>query len=484
MEKEKEIKQKKNHDGLLWIITIALLIGGTVGYYFVNDYLTEKKKQEFIETGLMSPDPVQEAISETTWEELPVGLIYEVPEELQEEYLGYAKAKYEKYKDLGPQQRVSEYTDVPLVYLEKREDVIPRYNEKPSDMLNNDFSLRYPDMFFGFIIHDEKITGNDSKYLATSENRNAQFGENFVQDKMNQILFVEDYYSNGGRLYGNETLARKYLGSANGGQIKRPQQYATARSLKSGFLEEKKNVVDGIFEYMFTAGNVVWNDAYQDAYEIMAIKNTEYFKEADNIDDFPEKYNDVDSWEDSYPVFYYPTKVWKIDNNTIVVDFEVVNGDRMASADMYEILAKLIQSNQTTVSKNLDFANYETIEYSENMYMVLGRFFDSEDITNGLLAEHGTHILNYTTLNNWYNGCWPFMDRGTYVFNDKAKDFLSDFYDLLENDLNSGKIPSTRQLLKKAASMNNISYNDAMSIYSSYYVYATMSVNSAPVDWD
>lgn len=491
MEENKKKKLKKT-------LLTCLLIGGCYLGYKIYQYV---EMQNLIKNGIVSPEPTLEAVDQKTFEELPVGVIYEVPEELQNQYLNSAKAKYEKYKDLGPQQTATDLWN-PDHYATEREDVVVRGNKKPSDMLNDDMSLRYPDMFFGFIIHDENITGSRSEvwesYATNQPNLDFRY-DGAMADKMNQIFYVEDQYLNGGinfaKAYGKnkEDLGDFYKTQLNDANVNAPHNpvlQSVVRGIESGFYGDNSNKdVKTLFSYMYMSGNPSL-DQYDTAYHYMNNSySSYYYNEVTKIDLLPEKYNDVKNLDDTCPVYFYPTKVWKIDNNTIVVDINVVNGDRMTFDDITEILTKFHQANRAYDEIILmndesrpidDFIPY--IELEDDTYLVLGRFFDAEGITNGIMPEYGTFVLNYQKIGDWYNGTTTYNERGLFVFNKKAKEFLSEFYDILEEELNNNGKPSTQKMIKQAAKKVGISYQDGLNIYATHYSLSTMNNNSS-VQW-
>lgn len=477
LKKEKTAKRNK----VILTLLAVLIVGGTAGYFGYQHYLTQKG----INDGYISPEPTLPAIDQKTFEELPVGVIYEVPEELQEQYLKAAKAKYEKYKDLGPQQMVT--LSHPGNYLETREDVTPRRNEKPSDMLNEDMSLRYPDMFYGFVIHDQELTqeGEDRFYLSFRETYKE---DNTCSNKMNQILFVEDYYSNGGKIAYNAFpggFDQEYLEYLTGSDISNyPYITTTKLAIDSGLMKLSKD--QGILKTLFTtmyfpALAYTGEDQYDTAKRIMQIHNTQYFHEADDVEGFSDKYNARNEVEDIYPIFFYPTKVWKIDDKTIVVDIQVENANNMNKFDTFEMLTKLVQANLTTITE--EYEVYEFPDYDkENTYLVMGRFFNS-DLTQGILPDLGYYPINYFGLDSTFIGGSGYLNGNYYVFNDKAKEFLRDYYSILKEKLANDETPSTREMLKQSAKENNISYDDAMDIFITHYVQSTKIAGSG-VDWN
>ena len=474
---EKKEKRNKVIKKVL-AVTAVLAIAGGAGYFGYLKY----EEQKGIDAGYVSPEPTLPAIDQQTFEELPQGVIYEVSEEDQQKYLEAAKAKYEAYKHLGAQQTTD--FQKPEIWQAEREDVTPRRNEKPSDMLNDDMSLRYPDMFYGFVIHDESITSSARKNATL--NRDEEYNSNNTAvNKMNQILWVEDYYNNGGKIFQNySSLERKYQGYVNGEAPSKnaPYMQIINRAIKANYFESDKEqgVVNTLFDYFaFPLSAMDGQDWYDIAFDCAAITNNTYFNEAKNIIGFDEKYNAFNEMPETNPVFYYPTRVWKLDENTIVVDIQVEGADNLSRYDMYEILAKLTQGNITKKSESFSIFNKPTV--SDEEYLVMGRFFNS-DLTQGIMPDLGTYPINYFGYNFYYVG-----NDGTYgnlyVFNDKAKEFLKDYYSILRNRLDNDETPSTREMLKKAAKQNNISYDDAMGIYVTHFLQSTRMGNNGSVNW-
>lgn len=476
----KREKREKRNKVILTLLTV-LIIGSTAGHFGYQHYLTQKEYQEGIDAGYISPEPILDAIDQKTFEDLPVGLIYEVSEEDQMKYLEAAKAKYEKYGHLGALQEVT--TLKVGTYLDKREDATPRRNEKPSDMLNQDFSLRYPDMFYGFVIHDDTKTKlwTDDVYPAMIDELQKY---DRVSRAMNIILFMEDYYKNNNKAEKQDSaFDSRYHRIINKCEYLSDHPFYTVVSLalESGFLPTSKE--QGIVKTLFTnlaiptLGYGVYGDQYEIAYNENfnkpgVIDTFDYFHEADNVKGFINKYNVIDEVEETYPVFYFPTKVWKVDNNTIIVDIQIENANNMNMFDTFEILAKLVQSNLTKITEV--YEEYEWPEYDKgNTYLVMGRFFNS-DLTQGVMPDMGFYPINYFGVGKgWFIG-----DNGLkgnyYVFNDKAQDFLRDYYSILKETLEADKTPFTRNILKEAAKKNNISYNDAMEIFITHYLMTTM----------
>lgn len=479
--KNEKIKEK---DGKmpLWLKLICVLGLAFLGYKGYDTWKLNVAKKDW-----MSPTPTVNAITKQEFEDYAVGLIYEVPEEDQKAYLEAAKTKYETYKHLGATQTATGVWN-PEYYLTPREDVIARGNSAPTDMLNEDMSLRYPDMFYGFIIHDENLTGENSKKWVNSCDNDDFFSCQFRKEKnmtgkMNQIFYVEKEFNNGMKIhehYGS-TMENSYMGCVNGavGQDY-PEAELFRRAVKSDFYKPDKEigVVRTIFQYMFaTTGSST--DPYDSAYHDMYNNGSSYdFNEVKEIDLFPEKYNDVKNWEDTYGVYYYPTAVWKVDNNTIVVDIAIANGDRMCHDDMYEILSKLNQSN-THLGNNSSTQLYPPQLLESDTYLVMGRFFDAKDITNGIVPEYGVHVLNYKSIDDWQNGLWIMHDRSTYVFNDKAKEFLKEFYNILEKQLETNNNLSTKKMIQQAANKTGVLYQDALNIYATHYSYSFLDSYSS-----
>ena len=480
--KAKREKSEKRNKVILALL-VVLAIGGVAGYFGYQYYLTQKG----ISDGYISPEPTLPPIEQKTFEELPVGVIYEVPEELQEQYLKAAKAKYEKYKDLGSQQEMT--VNHPGNFLEKREDVTPRRNEKPSDMLNDDMSLRYPDMFYGFVIHNQEKTQEGEDWFFEVPLRLFK-EENTASNKMNQILFIEDYYKNNGKIgefYQNRGgFDKEYFnGITDSSLSKYPYLTTVELAINSGLIKLSKD--QGILKTLFTTMyfpslGYTGEDQYDIAKRIMYNHTTEHFKEADNVKGFIDKYNARDELPDTYPIFFYPTKVWKIDEKTIVVDIQVDGARGMNMFDTFEMLTKLVQANLTTITE--EYEVYEYPEYNkDNTYLVMGRFFNS-DLTQGILPDLGYYPINYFGLDSTFIGDSSFLKGNFYVFNEKAEGFLRDYYSILKEKLENNEMPSTREMLKQAAKENNISYNDAMEIFITHYLQATKFGDSGTVDWN
>ena len=424
----------------------------------------------------ISPKPTLEAITQEQFEELPVGLIYKMSQEEKDQYYALAKQKYEQYKDLGPQQVDSGYMYNPENYAAKRMDATERPNTCPSDMLNEDSSLRYPDMFYGFIIHDESITGKTSKAIAGS--RKGPF--DYWNEKANQILFVEDYYLNGGKTSKNAgTFEWEYIGNANSeGQGMLPESKLINKAYKSGFMQlDSSNIIRSIFNSMAIPTSYTL-DAYDTAKTIVAIDLSDYFHEADGLlEELPEKYNDVANWPNSNPVYYFPTKIWKVDNNTIMVDIQIEGGDRMTGDDMFEMMAKINQSNIGEGEKE----GNGRVKYTDDKYIVFARFFNS-DITQGMIPDFGIQTVNYNAIGSWMNGLQSTADHGTFVFNNQAKDILRDIYKEFKTILDAGQTPSTRNVVQEVANKHGVSYVDALNIYVSHYCLSTDQCTTA-VQW-
>ena len=478
MEKEKTNKKKKL---VLGALAVLLLGGGIFGYKMYQNY----QMQQLIDGGMASPEPTLPAIDQKTFEELPVGVIYEVPKELQEQYIEAAKAKYEKYGHLGPQQKSFFGNANMHDQLKAREDITPRDNNEPSDMLNDDMSLRYPDMFYGFIIHDDNLEGVNVDSLANK--RYDGYREyNSVARAMNSILYIEDYYTNNGKI-GNmsKSLESEYLAELSLSQLPRHASLQMMKeAMKSGLIESSKNadMIYLLFKYMAYHTTIGLNgiNVYGSAHSMMAVDNIDYFHEADGITvDDALKYDVSKECTEAMPVFYYPVRVWKVDNNSIVVDIQMENGGHLQTADVLEIYVKLSQSNLSDESK--EYKTGDIIEYSSDKYVVYGRLFNS-DITQGVLSEYGSFPINYKSLGVQsldYTTCHGL----TYVPNEKAENLLRDFYTEVKEQLEVKKSPSTKEILRSVAKKNGIPYNDALAIYGTYYLQATTMISIPQINW-
>lgn len=475
------MERKITNKLILCILAVLLLGGGIFGYKMYQD-----KKQQDIANGLVSPEPTLPAIDQKTFEELPVGVIYEVPEELQNQYLQAAKAKYEKYGYLGQQQKfIYGKANMPD-QLKEREDVTPRDNNEPSDMLNDDMSLRYPDMFYGFIIHDDSLEGLTVDTYANNRYENYK-NNNSVSNMMNKILFIEDYYSKGGKISERRgTLENEYLSelSSYAGLKRYPSLQMMKEAIKSGLIESSNDADVNYLLFKYLAyHNMIGNndiDIYNIAHSMMKVDNNSYFHEADGISiDNALKYDVAEECTDAIPVYYYPVRVWKIDNNSIVVDIQVENGGHLQTEDILEIYVKLSQSNLSDASK--EYKTGDVIEYSDDKYVVYGRLFNS-NITQGILSEFGSYPINYKALgmqtlaNITHHGL-------SFVPNEKAENLLNDFFTEVREQLDNGETPSTKDILKAVAKKNDIPYKDALAIYGTYYLQSVRTINNPYVSW-
>ena len=181
MDNEKETKKNKKIKLSTIIIGLALVaaLGGGIWWTFIG---SKPQGPDLVE-------PEKEAITQESFEELPVGLIYEFSEEEQQAFLELAKKNYEEYGDKAPDMWGVFNSDE--FFYEERWGITRKNNTNPTEMLNEDGSLRYPDGFYGFVV------SNRDYNLQAQENVRQNYElitDADINAKVNQMLNVEQYY--------------------------------------------------------------------------------------------------------------------------------------------------------------------------------------------------------------------------------------------------------------------------------------------------
>ena len=488
---ENEVKAKKIGKSKWTILfLVGVLAGGSI-YFFT------KGGNKILQPTYTPPVVNKETITQEEFENLPVGVIYEFSEEEQKQFLEEAKKKYETYKDAMPEAHsevcVAEkenefdcYYDVnePIQYSENksfhnydgayyhsgvnqdivywpRPDVIRRKNESPTDMLNNDGSLKYPDGFYGYVTYSDsyKKSFGESSYtgLATGDN---------ITDKVNQILLYEDYYltneMTNGNIHGGwedfvkSKLNANYEGYSNASILEQ-------RFLKSELASQKLNGTKSFIDLMFA--NNYESDAYQIAKEYSK-RDLSSYSVVNYVENIPSKYNIYDSVPKEGVAYYYPTKIWKINNATIVVDVRIDDGELLSKHDVAEIQGKIMQSN----TESWNFWNDKPV-VSTGKYMVFARYFN-EDMTQGLIPDFGVEMVNYGSSGN--NGILADFDwilyASDYAYNDIAKDVVRRYYAILSEKYSNGESFSSKEILTQVSNETGVPYMDALNIWASYYI--------------
>lgn len=470
------MKEKFKLFGLIGLVGV-LTIGGM--YVYVN-------REEFFPKQLAGdlPDISKdiETITPEGFAEMDKGVIYEITEEEKESYLNYAEALYEEYKHVGVAQKDGASNGSEIYYL-VREDVIRRKNEKPEDMLNLDGSLKYPEAFTGFVISNKKYAfdniapGRFDSWKSSSTN---------VNYKANAFLLTEEFYltyNNGNEnnyreenaLFSIESSDKwndeleKVLNSNIEEYNYGAQNTLAMKMLQNGFFDAENKYTNKIFE-LLAVGYWHMNEAGSNAYDVAAnfMYNNSGDYMFDDLENIPEKYNIVDELPEENVAYFYPTKVWKINDKTVVVDICIKNGDMLDGIDMKEIVAKIAQSNTTgDISK---YSSNGTIS-KEDDYIVYARYF-FDDLTQGVYPDGGVSIANYTTANGWnlVKGSGYELSGYTYVFNEKAKDVLRGYWGTVADKLEKGEKIDTQSILKTIAENEEIPYKDALNIWATHLV--------------
>lgn len=474
-EKETNKNKKVKLSTVVIVLVLVAVVGGGLWWTLIGS-----KPQG---PALVESD--KEPITQESFEELPVGLIYEFSEEEQQEFLELAKKNYEEYGDKAPDMWA--YHNGMEFFYEERWGITRKNNTNPTEMLNEDGSLRYPDGFYGFVVSNRDY--NEPIQDDLIEN-GTLITEVDITEKVNMFLNVENYYlvqnngiggaysENGHALsvfYGTDwdrflydyltpDEEGSYDETSMGMLMNVPIRDLLKRAVDSKFLNAENLNTNKIFELMFAP------HGYPDPYELadeFRIGEHGLYRLVDNMEGVPSTYNVVDEIPDENVSYYFPTKVWKIDNNTVVVDIQIENGDMLGAIEIEELMTKVSQSN-TTETLNA----YGTgTELNEDSYVVYTRLFNS-DLTQGVMPDYGVGIANYTNCSGWsfgynYGGFGPGY---TYVYNDTAKNVLRYYYSQVKSLIESGQPISSQNILEEAADMYGISYHDAVNIWGTYYI--------------
>ena len=472
-----EETNKKNKRKILIVFIVLVLVGvisGTLWWTLVG---SKPQGPDLVE-------PEKEAISQDEFEQMPVGLIYEFSEEEQQEFLELAKQNYEEYGDKATD--LSENYDLTgdeNFNYDIRWGITRKNNTNPTEMLNEDGSLRYPDGFYGFVVSDRSY--NDKVYELIPEG-NEEYPNADITAKVNMFLNVENYYliqnngvggaysENGHALsvfYGTDwnNYLYDYLTSnddnedntALGMLINDTTRNLLKRAVDSKFLDAENMNTNKIFELMYAP------QIYPDPYELadeFRIGEHQIYKLVDTLETIPSAYNIIDEIPDENVSYYFPTKVWKIDNNTIVVDVQVENGEMLGLYEIEEINRKMSQAN-TTVTVD---SNDEIPEIKDDTYVVYARLFNS-DITQGVMPDYGVDIVNYIQCSDKAEYISSMLGY-TYVYNETAENILRYYYSQVKTLMGAGNPISSQDILEKAANEYGISYHDAVNIWGAYYI--------------
>lgn len=484
---ENEVKAKKSGKSK-WIILflVGVLAGGSI-YFFT------KGGNKIFQPTYTPPVVNKETITQEEFENLPVGVIYEFSEEEQKQFLEEAKKKYETYKDAMPEAHSEVCIEIeegkyechyevnePIQYAQNksymtgnencfsgvrqdisylsRPDVIRRKNESPVDMLNNDGSLKYPDGFYGYVAYDNSFKDYGSKGLTTGDN---------ITDKVNQILLYEDYYLTNNVANGN--VRGEWMDFAKNKLKENQERYSsssvlTDKYLKSSLASQEFSGTRSLVDYMFA--NDYEADAYQVAKEYSK-RDLSAYSIVDYMENVPSKYNVFDSIDKAGVAFYYPTKIWKINNNTIVVDIRIDDGELLKIYDVAEVQGKIMQSN----TEAWDMWEDHSVACAVNKYTVYARFFN-EDMTQGLIPDFGTSLVNYGSCGDNY--ILADFDRilysSDYAYSDAAKDIVRRYYAILSEKYSNGESFSSKEILTQVSNETGVPYMDALNIWASYYI--------------
>lgn len=474
-EKETNKNKKVKLSTVVIVLVLVAVVGGGLWWTLIGS-----KPQG---PALVESD--KEPITQESFEELPVGLIYEFSEEEQQEFLELAKKNYEEYGDKAPDMWGVFNSDE--FFYEERWGITRKNNTIPTEMLNEDGSLRYPDGFYGFVV------SNRDYNLQAQENVRQNYElitDADINAKVNQMLNVEQYYlvqnngvggaysENGKALsldYGTDwdRFLYDYLTPNEEGDGDKTSmgmlmndtvRNLLKRAVDSGLLNAENINTNKIFELMYAP------QFYFDAYELadeFRIGEHGLYKLVENMEGIPSAYNVINDIPDENVSYYFPTKVWKIDNNTIVVDVQIENGDMLGAIEIQEIYAKIAQSNTT---ETLNYYGNVT-ELNDSSYVVYTRLFNS-DLTQGVMPDYGVGIANYTLADGWELGSnyGNYSPGYLYAYNDTAKNVLRYYYSQVKSLMESGDAISSQRILESAAEQYDISYHDAVNIWGTYYI--------------
>ena len=466
----KEPEKKKSWKKWGILLAIALVCGGG---WFIYD--STKPKPVILE-------PTKPAITKETFDELPVGVIYEYSEEEKKEFIEYAKQKYNDFGSYPTMQSrfwPSEPSDFNNFFYEQRPDIARRSNKSPEEMLNDDFSLRYPDAFTGFTISSKKNNGDYYDWDVDS------IRDVDINERVNQFLNVEEYYlvhnkGGGGSAFSgdrtnpwysdnystawNEYLRKRVLPNIRG--YSGTPGILTQRALESGLFNKENLNTNKIFELMYTA-----TTAYPEAYEIadsFRVGGHWLTPLVTELESVPSAYDVVDQLPEDIVVYFYPTKVWKVDNNTIVVDVQIDGCDCLGTLDTNEITMKIIQSN-TDDELNANKGIASIPKMTDDTYIVYVRLFNS-DLTQGFFPDYGVGVANYSHTDDWGLPLLSRQEGFVYSYNQTAQNVLRQYYAKVKELFETNMSISTKQILTEVASNNGISYHDAVNIWGTYYI--------------
>lgn len=439
------------------VILLILLLAIPVGLLLGVGYLKDKDNREILE----KLDKKAPAITQQSFEDLPVGLIYEYSEEDKAEFLEMAK---------DPEFSAGQF-----------------FQETVELTLAEDGSLRRPEGFIGRLETNldgkSKYESEDmTEHLVLDKMIESRFDANGLDiDKVvNRILHYEEYWNNGGKVSVNFS-GWKWLIDSNytslyddfyGDEIMK-------RAMDSEFLKTDVGVNHLPYEFMFF-GPLIRNPYYM----LMEAANNQpddnYLSvQFNGLSSKLEKYNEADKYSGTVTTYYFPTKVWKLDDKHIIVDVQIENGSMLSTLDINKLVSKINYANAEVVDQE-DTEGQEAFMVNgtydpETDFTVSARYFDS-DITQGFRPDFGMSIANR------YQGYGANFNTGHFrkdiVLNEQAKELLKDYYKEINRCMENNETISTLNILKELASKHNMSHEEAVNIWAVNYMQGTVHAMS------
>ena len=460
MEEDKETiqnkteKKKKTKTIVKLCILLALVASPFAYQYFTNKPYTEPE----------SPIPNDKpAITQQTFEDLPVGVIYEFSDEEQKQFLAFAQKMYEENKEGQPWYDGTDLVNNQDQFLITREGINRYQNEKPEDMLNEDGSLKHPDAFIGFNV---SVKDNVDVY-----NNNIKISKNHVDidKKINQMIYYEDYFlrENANGNYKNNIINSSWEWYALG-DLRGSSDYTVGNTLipiavESGYTTIDNKGANMIYSFM------EFSSTDYDVYELLEyfanIREYEPNVGLPTMTNMTDSYNIVNSVPDTNIVYYYPTRVVKLDDKTVIVDIRVDGGEYVGYSSKCDIFSKIMQSNTT----NDHMTNWTRKEVGED-YTVFARYFIS-DISQYMVSELGLSPVNATSISSFrIHGNGNHHLDYDIVLNDSAKGLMKDYFIKIKETLANDDLVSTKEIMQEIAPKYGISYTDAINIWGLYMI--------------
>ena len=449
-------KKKKTKTIVKLCVLLALVISPFAYQYFTNKPYTEPE----------SPIPNDKpAITQQAFEDLPVGVIYEFSDEEQKQFLALAQKIYEENKEGQPWYDGTDI-DNKDQFLTTREGINRYQNEKPEDMLNEDGSLKHPDAFIGFNV---SVKDNNPAMLINSSTRLIA-NETKINKRINQMLYYEDYFlrENATGNYKNNIINGTWEWYALG-DLRGFSDYTIGNTLipvavESGYTTIDNKGANMIYSFM------EFSSTDYDVYELLEyfanIREYEPNIGLPTMTDMTDSYNIVNSVSDTNIVYYYPTRVVKLDDKTVIVDIRVDGGEYVGYMNKFDISSKIMQSNTT----NDHLSNWTQKKVGED-YTVFARYFIS-DTSQYMVSELGLAPVNATSISSFWSIDGTGNGHPDYdiVLNDAAKSLMKEYFIKVKETLTNGGLVSTKEIMKEIASKYSISYVDAINIWGLYMI--------------